>query len=102
MTSSERLSIRIDKKKKERLEDLAKKLDTTTSELIRELIENLIKISTLYDSITLATIFSSNPLLTVGEFLQLPDQGENLWNQWFQEEIEATFTDVGERDVTKT
>ena len=76
MTTSERISLRIEKKKKEKLEQLAKKLDTTSSELLRELIENLISISSLYDSLTLETIFSTNPLLTIGDFLQLPNQGE--------------------------
>lgn len=83
------------------MEKLAKKLDTTSSELLRELIENLISISSLYDSLTLETIFSTNPLLTVGDFLQLPNQGEKVWNQWFQEEVDATIKEPGERDVQK-
>ena len=101
MTTSERISLRIEKKKKEKLEELAKKLDTTSSELVRELIENLIRFSSLYDSLTLETIFSTNPLLTIGDFLQLPNQGEKVWNQWFKEEVDSTITEVGERDVKK-
>ncbi|MHA2246887.1 MAG: ribbon-helix-helix protein, CopG family [Candidatus Hodarchaeales archaeon] len=101
MTTSERISLRIEKKKKEKLEELAKKLDTTSSELVRELIENLIRFSSLYDSLTLETIFSTNPLLTIGDFLQLPNQREKVWNQWFKEEVDSTITEVGERDVKK-
>ncbi len=101
MTTSERISLRIEKKKKEKLEELAKKLDTTSSELLRELIENLIRLSSLYDSLTLETIFSTNPLLTIGDFLQLPNQGEKVWNQWFREEVDSTITNVVERDVKK-
>jgi len=101
MTTSERISLRIEKKKKEKLEELAKKLDTTSSELLRELIENLISLSSLYDSLTLETIFSTNPLLSIGDFLQLPNQGEKVWNQWFKEEVDSTITEAGERDVQK-
>ncbi len=99
MTASERISVRIEKDKKLVLEKLAERLQISSSELIRTLIENLINVHKLYDSLTLETVFSTNPLLTIEQFLDLPDEGESIWNQWFEEEVDLTMNEESERDV---
>jgi antitoxin component of RelBE/YafQ-DinJ toxin-antitoxin module len=99
MTTSERISVRIEKDKKLILEQLAEQLQISSSELIRTLIENLINVHKLYDSLALKTVFSTNPLLTIREFLDLPDNGKSIWNRWFEEEVDLTMNEESERDV---
>ncbi|MFX1512116.1 MAG: ribbon-helix-helix domain-containing protein [Promethearchaeota archaeon] len=99
MNASERISIRIEKDMKLLLEQLAERLQISSSELIRTLIENLINVQKLYDNLTLETVFSTNPLLTIEQFLDLPDEGKSIWNRWFEKEVDLTLNKESERDV---
>jgi hypothetical protein len=100
VTTSNRISIRVDKTQKEALEKLAESLNLTSSELIRKLIDNLLEFTKLSESLSLEKIFSTNPLLTIGEFLSLPDQGKETWDSWFKEEVNDTLAEDSERDIS--